>query len=79
MSSFSSFSPGASGLIFETICTRLLTYTFGNTAHAVSTVVSAFLGGLALGAFLICRWADTRSAPLLLYGKLELLAGITIC
>jgi spermidine synthase len=67
---------GASGLIFETICTRLLTFTFGNTAHAVSTVVSAFLGGLALGAFLIGRWADTRSAPLLLYGKLELLAGI---
>ena len=70
------FLSGASGLIFETICTRLLTYTFGNTAHAVSTVVSAFLGGLALGAFLIGRWADTRSAPLLLYGKLELLAGI---
>ena len=39
-------------------------------------MVSAFLGGLALGAFLIGRWADTRSAPLLLYGKLELLAGI---
>jgi len=38
LSSFSSFSPGLSGLIFETICTRLLTYTFGNTAHALSTV-----------------------------------------
>jgi len=70
------FLSGASGLIFETICTRLLTYIFGNTAHAVSTVVSAFLGGLALGAFLIGRWADTRSAPLALYGKLELMAGI---
>ena len=70
------FLSGASGLIFETICTRLLTYTFGNTAHAVSTVVSAFLGGLALGAFLIGRWADTRSAPLAIYGRLELMAGI---
>ena len=45
------FFSGASSLIFETIFTRLLTYTFGNTAHAVSTVLAAFLGGLAAGAY----------------------------
>jgi spermidine synthase len=69
------FFSGASSLIFETIFTRLLTYTFGNTAHAVSTVLAAFLGGLALGAHFIGRWVDRRGASLLTYGTLELLAG----
>ena len=63
-------------MIFETIFTRLLTYTFGNTAYAVSTVLAAFLGGLALGAHWIGRWVDRRGASLLTYGTLELLAGV---
>jgi spermidine synthase len=69
------FFSGASSLIFETIFTRLLTYTFGNTAHAVSTVLAAFLGGLALGAGALGRWVDRRGASLLTYGTLELLVG----
>ena len=70
------FLSGATSLTFETLFTRLLTYTFGNTAHAVSTVLAAFLGGLALGAFVIGRWADRRPASLWIYGVLELLAAI---
>ena len=70
------FLSGASSLIFETIFTRLLTYTFGNTAHATSTVLAAFLGGLALGAFLFGRWVDRRSPSLWIYGTLELLVGV---
>ncbi len=70
------FSSGASSLIFETIFTRLLTYTFGNTAYATSTVLAAFLGGLALGAFIFGRWVDRRPPSLWIYGILELLAAI---
>jgi spermidine synthase len=70
------FSSGASSLVFEAIFTRLLTYTFGNTAHAVSTVLAAFLGGLALGAFLFGRWVDRRPPSLWIYGGLELLVGV---
>ncbi len=70
------FFSGASSLIFETIFTRLLRYTFGNTAHAVSTVLAAFLGGLALGAYLLGRWVDRRPPSLWIYGVLELLVGI---
>jgi spermidine synthase len=70
------FLSGASSLIFETIFTRLLTYTFGNTAHATSTVLAAFLGGLALGAFLFGRWVDRRAPSLWIYGTLELLVGV---
>ena len=70
------FASGASSLIFETIFTRLLTYSFGNTAHAVSTVLAAFLGGLALGAYLIGRWVDRRPPSLWIYGLLELFVGV---
>jgi len=70
------FFSGVSSLIFETVFTRLLTYTFGNTAYAVSTVLAAFLGGLALGAYLVGRWVDRRPPSLLVYGGLELLVGI---
>ena len=70
------FCSGASSLVFETIFTRLLTYTFGNTAHATSTVLAAFLGGLALGAFIFGRWVDRRPPSLWIYGVLELLVGI---
>src|SRR5438876_9584488 len=69
------FLSGASSLIFETVLTRLLTYTFGNTAYAVSTVLASFLGGLALGALLIGKWTDRRPPSLWLYGTLELLVG----
>jgi predicted MFS family arabinose efflux permease len=57
------FLSGASSLIFETIFRRLLTYTFGNTAHVVSTVLAAFGGGLALEAYALGRWVDRRRAP----------------
>ena len=70
------FLSGASSLIFETIFTRLLTYTFGNTAYAVSTVLAAFLGGLALGAFLTGQWVDRRAPSLWIYGTLELLVAV---
>src|SRR5207245_10667066 len=70
------FLSGASSLIFETIFTRLLTYTFGNTAYAVSTVLSGFLGGLAVCAFVLGGWLDRRAPSLRFYGGLELLIGV---
>lgn len=70
------FASGASSLVFETIFARLLTYTFGNTAHAVSTVLAAFLGGLALGAYIIGRWVDRRPPSLWIYGVLEALVAL---
>ena len=70
------FLSGASSLIIESIFGRLLSYTFGNTAHAASTVLAAFLGGLALGAFCIGIWVDRRPPSLWIYGGLEALVGI---
>ena len=41
---------GLAGLIYEVTWTRLLTLYIGHTTGAASTVVAAFLGGLAAGA-----------------------------
>ena len=70
------FSSGATSLVFQTIFSRLLTYTFGNTGYATSTVLAAFLGGLALGAFIFGRWVDRRPPSLWIYGVLELLVAV---
>lgn len=70
------FASGATSLTIETVFTRLLTYTFGNTAHAVSTVLATFLGGLALGAWLLGRWVDRRAPSLMIYAGLELLVAL---
>ncbi len=67
---------GASGLIYEVAWTRRLTHIFGSTTLAVSTVLAAFMGGLALGSYLLGRYADRRAGRALqIYGVLEILIG----
>ena len=66
---------GVSGLIYEVVWTRMLTYVFGGTTLAVSTVLTAFLGGLALGSYLGGKFIDRFKKPLLAYGVLELAIG----
>jgi spermidine synthase len=68
------FLSGASGLIYEVVWTRQFLLTFGTTTAAVSTVLSAFMAGLALGARAFGGAADRSRAPLRLYAYLE--AGI---
>jgi len=69
------FLSGISGLIYQIVWTRLLVLVFGNTLLATSTVVSAFMGGLAAGSYFFGRYVDERPRPLVkLYAGLE--AGI---
>ncbi len=49
---------GASALIFEVIWSRELTLIIGSSSFALSTMLSAFLTGLALGSFLGGRIAN---------------------
>lgn len=62
---------GATALIYEVVWARMLTQIFGNTTHAIATVLSAFMGGLALGSYVLGRLADTRRNAFLIYGLLE--------
>ena len=67
---------GASGLVYEVVWTRQLTLVFGSTVFATSTVLTAFMGGLALGSYYLGRLADRESRPLRLYALLEVGIGV---
>jgi spermidine synthase len=67
---------GASGLVLEMLWTRLLTLVFGSTTLAVSTVLTAFMGGLGLGSFLAGRIADRLKNPVKTYALTEAAIGI---
>ncbi|HKR15094.1 MAG TPA: fused MFS/spermidine synthase [Pyrinomonadaceae bacterium] len=63
---------GATGLIYEVLWMRMLGLVFGATTLAVSTVLAAFMGGLALGSALAGRLAHRIRKPLSVYGWLEI-------
>lgn len=67
---------GVTGLIYQVLWTRLLTLTFGVTTLAVSTVLTCFFGGLALGSFFGGRWADKHGRGLKWYGVAEIVVGV---
>ena len=71
------FASGAAGLIYQVAWVRLLGLAFGVTVYAVSTVLAAFMGGLAIGSFVGGRRSDILSRPLRAYGVVELAVGAT--
>lgn len=66
------FFSGVTALVYQVLWTRQLTLLVGIDVYAVSTVVSAFFAGLALGGFYFGRMADRLARPLLLYAWLEI-------
>ena len=72
---FAFFLSGASSLIFQSIWSRSAHHVFGATSIAISTVVTAFMAGLGLGAFVAGRYADKIKNPLRAYALVELGVG----
>ncbi|MBI3997103.1 MAG: fused MFS/spermidine synthase [Candidatus Omnitrophica bacterium] len=71
------FLSGALGLIYQILWLRKLLLVFGSTVHAVSTVLTVFFGGLALGSWLFGRWIDRRErAGLRWYAFMEMGVGL---
>jgi len=54
---------GFLGLIYEIVWIRKLGLIFGTTVFAVTTVLAAFFGGLALGSLLLGRLASNTGNP----------------
>jgi len=69
------FLSGASSLVFQTLWSRLLSHVFGSSSIAVSSVVSVFMGGLGLGAYLAGKYAERLRDPLLTYALAETAVG----
>jgi spermidine synthase len=71
------FLSGASSLIYQVVWVRMFTQVFGSTTFAVSTVLTSFMAGLALGSYLFGRLADRHEkSSLLVYGILEGAIGV---
>jgi spermidine synthase len=73
---FCFFLSGATGLVYEVVWLRLLGLVFGHTVHAITTVLAAFMAGLALGGVLLGRLADRAPNLIRTYGWLEI--GVAI-
>src|SRR5262249_23027922 len=67
---------GVAALIYQTAWTRQFAIVFGTSELAVATVLAAYMGGLALGAWLAERFLPRVFRPVLTYALLEL--GIAI-
>src|SRR5512137_1692277 len=67
---------GVSGLVYQVIWARQLTLIFGATSPAITTVLAAFMLGLALGSYAAGRWAGRWGHPLRAYALIELGIGI---
>lgn len=71
------FCSGACGLIYQVLWLRLLSLVFGVTVYAASTLLAAFMAGLALGSALAGRIVARTGRPLLVFGVAEILIGLS--
>lgn len=67
---------GFTALVYEIVWARRLALILGSATSAASAVLSAFMFGLAAGALLVGRRADSSRRPLRWYGVLELGIGV---
>jgi spermidine synthase len=70
------FLTGATGLIYQVLWARLLVLSFGYTIHSISIVITAFMGGLAIGSALGGIIADRLRNTVTAYGLAELGIGL---
>lgn len=66
---------GATGLVYEVVWTRQLVFLLGGTTYAITTVLVAFMSGLALGSWLSGRYGGRIHRPGRGYAVLEVAIG----
>src|ERR1700704_1976889 len=67
---------GFTGLIYESVWSHYLKLFLGAAAFAQSFVLAAFMGGMALGAWLASRWSTRLKNLLPAYGGIEAASGV---
>ena len=70
------FLSGAAGLMYESIWTRYLALLVGHSAYAQILVLTIFLGGMAVGAFVVGRTSERLRNPLQWYAVVEIAIGL---
>lgn len=66
------FLSGFAGLIYEVLWIKTFSFILGNTVYTLSTVLAAYMTGLALGSYFIGKWKTKNRNPLFLFAMLEL-------
>lgn len=67
---------GFSGLIYQSIWSHYIGLILGHSAYAQTLVLALFMGGMALGAWIISRKSSLLKNPLLIYAVIELIIGV---
>ncbi len=70
------FISGGAALVYQVLWIKQLSLVVGVEVYAITTGISAFFAGLALGGVAFGRLADRFARPLLLYACLELLVAL---
>ena len=70
------FGSGVAALGYEVVCTRMLALGIGHELPATLAVVTAFLGGIALGAWTLERLLIRNARPTRWYAVLESLIAV---
>ena len=70
------FLSGLAGLVYEVVWARLLERVMGASVYSITTVLTVYMAGLALGSFLAGKFIDRRDDPLRVYGFLQGAIGV---
>ncbi|MBN1127839.1 MAG: hypothetical protein JXA71_02560 [Chitinispirillaceae bacterium] len=70
------FLTGTCGLIYQVVWARMFGLVFGNTVFAASTVLAAFMAGLAIGSYVAGRYPTHAEKGLRRYAFIEVCIGI---
>jgi len=67
---------GMAALVYEVTWIRPLSLVFGNTTYAVSTIIAAFIFGLAIGSWVTGKYSDRIKNPLKYFAFTQLGIGV---
>ena len=68
---------GFAALLYQTAWMRQFSVVFGTSELAIATVLSSYMAGLALGAWIAGRIVNRITRPVLVYGILEALIALS--
>jgi len=67
---------GFTSFAYEIYWTRSLVFVLGNSTYALTTMLCAFLTGIALGSYLVCVLIDYLGDRIAAFGWTQLLLGV---
>jgi spermidine synthase len=70
------FASGLSALVYQLLWIKQLSLIVGVEVYAITTAVSAFFAGLAIGGAFFGRLADRTPRPLQLYARIEFAVAV---